>query len=98
MIRHNLKGLPSFNSALPGYPPARDLIVRNYLHSPAVQASLWVQDAVRFTVAFVPQGALASSEAAEVAIVLGNYFSRRGAPTRRAFVLRSSRQSQRNSA
>jgi hypothetical protein len=67
-------------SALLGYPPARQLIIRNYPRSPAVQSSVPMQDVVRFAVNLLAQGAPAppSGEAAEMTIALGNYFSRRG--------------------
>ena len=65
-------------SALLGYPPARELVVRNYLRSPAVRSRVPAQDAVRFAVELAAQGEPSSRGAAEVAIALGNYFSRRG--------------------
>jgi hypothetical protein len=65
-------------SALLGYPPARELVVRNYQRSPIVRSRVPAQDAVRYAVELVAQGASASSGAAEVTIALGNYFSQRG--------------------
>jgi hypothetical protein len=67
-------------TALLGYPAARELIIRNYPRSPAVRNSVPMQDVVRFAVNLLAQGAPAppSSEAAEMTIALGDYFSRRG--------------------
>jgi hypothetical protein len=67
-------------TALLGYPPARELIIRNYPRSPAVRTSVPMQDVVRFAVNLLAQGAPAppSSDAAEMTIALGNYFSQRG--------------------
>jgi hypothetical protein len=63
-------------AALLGYPPARELIVRNYARSSAVRSTVPVEDAVRFAVDLLTGEA--SSENAEPVIVLANYFSRRG--------------------
>jgi hypothetical protein len=65
-------------SALLGYSPALDLVVRNYPRSPAVRNAVPVQDAVRFAVDLLGQDAAPFKETAELAIALGNYFSRRG--------------------
>jgi hypothetical protein len=67
-------------TALLGYSPARELIIRNYPRSPAVRNSVPMQDVVRFAVDQLAQGAPAppSSDAAEMTIALGDYFSRRG--------------------
>jgi hypothetical protein len=64
-------------AALLSYPPARELVVRNYPRSPAVRSIVPVQDAVRFAVDLVATGG-AFDEKAELAIALGNYFSKRG--------------------
>ncbi len=64
-------------AALLGYPPARQLVVRNYPRSPSVRSTVPAQDAVRFAVDLLArQGAF--DENAELVIALGNYFSRRG--------------------
>jgi len=64
-------------AALLGYPPARELVVRNYPRSPVVRSTVPVQDAVRFAVDLLAQGG-ASNENAELVMAFGNYFSRRG--------------------
>jgi hypothetical protein len=63
-------------AALLGYPPARELIVRNYARSSAVRSTVPAEDAVRFAVDLVT--AEAASETAEAAVALANYFLRRG--------------------
>jgi hypothetical protein len=64
-------------AALLGYPPARQLVVRNYPRSPAVRSTVPAQDAVRFAVDLLAREG-AFDENAELVIALGNYFSRRG--------------------
>jgi hypothetical protein len=66
-------------SALLGYSPARELVVRNYLRSPAMQSRVPEQDAVRFTVELMGQK---SEGIDEVARALGNEFAQRGEATR----------------
>jgi hypothetical protein len=65
-------------AALLGYAPARELVVRNYLRSPAVRSIVPPLDAVRFAIDLVGPGAPASNEDVELVIALGNYFSQRG--------------------
>jgi hypothetical protein len=60
-----------------GYPPARELVVRNYPHSPAVRSTVPLQDAVRFALDLAAQEST-SNENAELTTALGSYFSRRG--------------------
>jgi hypothetical protein len=66
-------------SALLGYSPARELVARNYLRSPAMQRRVRVQDAVRFTVELMGQK---SEGVDEIAGALGNAFAERGEATR----------------
>jgi hypothetical protein len=64
-------------SALLGFPPARELVVRNYPLSSAVRSAVPVQDVVRFAVDLLAVDAM-PGEPAKLAIALGNYFARRG--------------------
>ena len=64
-------------AALLGYPPARQLVVRNYPRSPSVRNTVPAQDAVRFAVDLLAREG-AFDENADLVIALGNYFSRRG--------------------
>lgn len=65
-------------SAVLGYAPARELVVRNYPHSEAVRNAAPEKDAVRFAVALLAEDGAPSRETAELAVALGSYFSRRG--------------------
>jgi hypothetical protein len=64
-------------AALLGYPPARELVVRNYPRSPAVRSTVPVQDVARFAVDLVAQESTFSANT-ELVTALGSYFSRRG--------------------
>jgi hypothetical protein len=69
-------------SALLGFPPARELVVRNYPRSSAVRKAVPTQDVVRFAVdllaANTSTGESTAPAPADPAVALGNYFAGRG--------------------
>ena len=60
-------------AALVGYPPARDLLARNYPQSEAVRSVVPAKDVVRY--ALVPVMAAASEDSKQIFLALGQHFA-----------------------
>ena len=63
-------------AALVGYPPARDLIARNYPQSEAVRSVVPAKDVIRY--ALVPVMAAASEDSKQIFLALGQHFAVQG--------------------
>ena len=63
-------------AALVGYPPARDLLVRNYPQSEAVRSVVPAKDVIRY--ALVPVMAAASEDSKQIFLALGQHFAVQG--------------------
>ena len=63
-------------AALVGYPPARDLLVRNYPQSEAVRSVVPAQDVIRY--ALGPVMAATSEDSKQIFLALGQHFALQG--------------------
>jgi hypothetical protein len=63
-------------AALVGYPPARDLLARNYPQSEAVRSVVPAKDVIRY--ALVPVMAAASEDSKQIFLALGQHFAVQG--------------------
>ena len=63
-------------AALVGYPPARDLLARNYPQSEAVRSVVPAKDVIRY--ALVPVMAAASEDSKQIFFALGQHFALQG--------------------
>ena len=63
-------------AALVGYPPARDLLARNYPQSEAVRSVVPAKDVIRY--ALGPVMAAASEDSKQIFLALGQHFARQG--------------------
>ena len=63
-------------AALVGYPPARDLLARNYPQSEAVRSVVPAKDVIRY--ALVPVMAAASEDLKQIFLALGQHFAVQG--------------------
>jgi hypothetical protein len=63
-------------AALVGYPPARDLLARNYSQSEAVRSVVPAKDVIRY--ALVPVMAAASEDSKQIFVALGQHFAVQG--------------------
>jgi hypothetical protein len=65
-------------AALVGYPPARNLLARNYPESEAVRSVVPATDAIRYGLDFLKDPAAATADAERVFLSLAQYFSLQG--------------------
>jgi hypothetical protein len=65
-------------AALVGYPPARELLARNYPQSEAVRTAVPANDAIRYAVGLLMESATASDDLKQVFLLLVRHFSTRG--------------------
>ena len=65
-------------AALVGYPPARDLLARNYPQSEAVRSVVPAKDVIRYALGPVMDVAATSEDSKQIFLALGQYFALQG--------------------
>src|SRR5262245_45036823 len=65
-------------AALIGYPPARDLLARNYPQSEAVRSVVPAKDVIRYALGPVMDVAATSEDSKQIFLALGQYFALQG--------------------
>jgi hypothetical protein len=65
-------------AALVGYPPARDLLARNYPQSEAIRSVVPANDAIRYAVGSAMDAATSVEDSLQVFLLLAQYFGSRG--------------------
>jgi hypothetical protein len=65
-------------AALVGYPPARDLLVRNYPQSEAVRSVVPAKDVIRYALGPVMDVAATSEDSKQIFLALGQHFALQG--------------------
>ena len=65
-------------AALVGYPPARDLLARNYPQSEAVRSVVPAKDVIRYALGHVMDAAATSEDSKQIFLALGQYFALQG--------------------
>jgi hypothetical protein len=65
-------------AALVGYPPARDLLARNYPQSEAVRSVVPAKDVIRYALGPVMDVAATSEDSKQIFLALGEHFARQG--------------------
>jgi hypothetical protein len=65
-------------AALLGYPPARDLLARNYPQSEAVRSVVPAKDVIRYALGPVMDAAATGEDSKEMFLELGQYFALKG--------------------
>jgi len=65
-------------AALIGYPPARDLLARNYPQSEAVRSVAPAKDVIRYALGPVMDVAVTSEDSKQIFLALGQHFARQG--------------------
>src|SRR5262245_39146459 len=65
-------------AALVGYPPARNLLARNYPQSEAVRSVVPAKDVIRYALGPVMDVAATSEDSKQIFVALGQYFALQG--------------------
>jgi hypothetical protein len=65
-------------AALVGYPPARDLLARNYPQSEAVRSVVPAKDVIRYALGPVMDAAATSEDSKQIFLALGQHFALQG--------------------
>ena len=65
-------------AALVGFPPARDLLARNYPQSEAVRSVVPAKDVIRYALGPVMDGAAMNENSKQIFLALGQYFALQG--------------------
>ncbi len=65
-------------AALVGYPPARDLLARNYPQSEAVRSVVLAKDVIRYALGPVMDAAATGEDAKQIFLALGQHFALQG--------------------
>jgi hypothetical protein len=70
-------------AALVGYPPARDLLARNYPQSEAVRSVVPAKDVIRYALGPVMDAAATGEDSKQIFLALGQHFALQGGSVRR---------------